>query len=123
MVLNNIGNSFDTVGSVWVINDKKELNMKNALVKADSEQKIVDIQFLGSYTNTLKPTIVTVTPWDFKHNKSESLQLSYPHWMKIYTLREAIHILSVNYRLQWPMIMYMITSNLVPCGRKTIYWI
>ena len=61
MVLNNIGNSFDTVGSIWVINDKKELNMKNALVKADSEQKIVDIQFLGSYTNTPKPTIVTIT--------------------------------------------------------------
>ena len=60
MVLNNIGNSFDTIGSIWVINDKKELNMKNALVKADSEQTIVDIQFLGSYTNTLKPTIVTV---------------------------------------------------------------
>ena len=97
--------------------------MKNDEVNADNKRKSVDFQLLESYTNNVKPTIATVTPREVKHCKADPTTPNLPSPLNgiQYTKVEARDILSKNSKLQWSTINHMITSNLVPCGKDTIY--
>lgn len=122
-VLNEAGNSVAPIGSVRVICDKWEQKMKNDVVDADNKRKSVDFQLLESYTNNVKPTIATVTPRKVKRRKANPTTPNLPSPLNgiQYTKVEVMDILSKNSKLQWPTINHMITSNLVPCGKDTIY--
>ena len=93
------------------------------MVDADNKRKSVDFQLLESYTNNVKPTIATVTQREVKHRKATQTTPNLPSPLNgiQYTKVEVMDILSKNSKLQWPTINHMITSNLVPCGKDTIY--
>jgi hypothetical protein len=122
-VLNEAGNSVAPTGTVRVICNRWEQKMKNDVVDADNKWKSVDFQLLESYTNTVKPTIATVAPRQVKRRKADPTipTLPSPSNGIQYTKVEVMDILSINSKLQWPIINHMITSNLVPCGKDTIY--
>ncbi len=98
--------------------------MKNDVVDADNRQKSVDFQLLESYTNNVKPTIATVTPRKVKCLKADPTTPNLPSPLNgiQYTKVEVIDFfLSINCKRQWPIVHHMTTSNLVPCGKDTIY--
>ena len=66
------------------------------------EWKSVDYQLLESYTDTLKPTLATVTPREVKHLKDDLTTLTLSPLLNgnQYTNMEARDILSVNRKLQ-----------------------
>ena len=62
--------------------------MKNDVVDADNKRKSVNFQLLESYTNTVKPTVVTVAPRESNVTKlTQPFQLSHPHQMEFNTLK------------------------------------
>ena len=78
---------------------------------------------LSAFRILLKPTIATVTPRKVKRRKANPTTPNLPSPLNgiQYTKVEVMDILSKNSKLQWPTINHMITSNLVPCGKDTIY--
>ncbi len=89
--------------------------MKNDVVDADNKRKSVDFQLLESYTNTVKPTIATVTPRKVKRLKADPTTPNLPSPLNgiQYTKVEVMDILSK--KQQTAMTNYKSHDNFKPC--------